>query len=386
MSRNKSSIYKKSFKALISAFLVLIIFYQLGSVIFPSFPSYLSPYYTEEVYKNLENVFNHSQYRIKVAPAIIPDETVFSYAAGAYLRGVDPIYINSEHTPLGKYFIALSILAFKNDKTIIIPAAILTLFALWLLGKLVFEDAVLALIPVIIMSSEKLFLNQLRITPLLDIIQLPFIFLSMYFFVKEDSRSKYWFTALFLGIVMATKTIVPGLLLISTFCLYLILRKNIHNLVRFIAFLPISGLVFILSYSKTFLDGYTFWDFIGFQKWIFLYQKSRLIFPFSVWRLIFLNQWQTWWGDMRFLKAEDWQITWPVFTAFALILLILVFTRRLKLEAGALLLIIWFIVYSVFLSLGTVVSRFLLPFLPIAYILGVYLVRELFLKVKATMT
>ncbi len=373
-------------KFVIFILLLLVISYQVGSVILPNFRAYITPYYTDEIFYQLEKVFNQSQYRQKESPAIIPDETVFSYAAGAYLRGVDPIYINSEHTPLGKYFIALSILAFKNDKTIIIPAAILTLFALWLLGKLVLGDAALALIPVIIMSSEKLFLNQLRVTPLLDIIQLPFIFLSMYFFIKEDFRSKYWFTALFLGIVVATKTIVPGLLLILSFCLYLILRKSIHNLVRFIAFLPISGLVFILSYSKTFLDGYTFWDFIGFQKWIFLYQKSRLIFPFSVWRLIFLNQWQTWWGDMRFLKAEDWQITWPVFTAFVLILLLLVFTRRFKLEAGALLLIIWFMVYSVFLSLGTVVSRFLLPFLPIAYILGVYLVRELFLKVKATMT
>lgn len=386
MIKRKKSNRINVFSCLISVILLLVIFYRVSSVIIPNFQSFITPYYTEEVYKNLENVFNHSQYRIKVAPAIIPDETVFSYAAGAYLHGIDPIYINSEHTPLGKYFIALSILVFKNDKTIIIPAAILTLFALWLLGKLVLEDAVLALIPVIIMSSEKLFLNQLRVTPLLDIIQLPFIFLSMYFFIKEDFRSKYWFTALFLGIVMATKTIVPGLLLISSFCLYLILRKSIHNLVRFIAFLPISGLVFILSYSKTFLDGYTFWDFIGFQKWIFLYQKSRLIFPFSVWRLIFLNQWQTWWGDMRFLKAEDWQITWPVSTAFVLTLLVLVFIKKLKLKAGSVLLIIWFLVYSVFLSLGTVVSRFLLPFLPIAYILGVYLVRELFLKVKATMT
>ena len=138
--------------------------------------------------------------------------------------------------------------------------------------------------------------------------------------------------------------------------------------------MPISGFVLIASYARTFLDGYTLYQFLGFQKWIILYQKSKLIFPFSVWRLIFLNQWQAWWGSMSILKADDWKITWPVFTGLAIILIFLVFFKRIRISREILVLVLWFSVYGAFLSLGVVSSRFLLPFLPVAYILGTYLI------------
>src|SRR5574341_210244 len=98
------------------------------------------PVYTDNLFQTLENLYNQSQYRQKNPTSLIPDHTVFRYAAGAYLRGVDPILINSETTPLGKYFIALSILIFRNDATLVIGLAFLTLYALWLLGKTVFKD------------------------------------------------------------------------------------------------------------------------------------------------------------------------------------------------------------------------------------------------------
>ena len=93
-------------------------------VVLPRLSTFTARYYTEEVYKNLERTFNTSQYRQKYNPGIIPDESVFSYVSGAYLRGMDPIMANSEITPLGKYFLALSILIFKNDRSIILFFAV----------------------------------------------------------------------------------------------------------------------------------------------------------------------------------------------------------------------------------------------------------------------
>src|SRR3989344_1626425 len=171
------------------------IIWNVLSVILPGGAAQFQPNYDQHLYQTLENLYNQSQYRQKNPTSIIPDHTVFRYAAGAYLRGVDPILINSEHTPLGKYFLSLSIGLFKNDKLLIPVFAAFSLVALWLLGKEVFHNHVLALVPLVIFTSEKLFLGQIVVTPLLDIIQLPFILLSLYFFMRESSGNHYWLTA-----------------------------------------------------------------------------------------------------------------------------------------------------------------------------------------------
>jgi hypothetical protein len=106
-----------------------------------------------------------------------------------------------------------------------------------------------------------------------------------------------------------------------------------------------------------------------------LYQKSKLIFPFSVWRLLFFNQWQAWWGDMRILAADDWRITWPVSTALGFIAIGLFAARRVSIKEPITLLILWFVVLSAFLSLGVVSSRFFLPLFPASYIVGVWTIR-----------
>ncbi|MFZ5845626.1 MAG: hypothetical protein ACOY0S_04115 [Patescibacteria group bacterium] len=367
-------------RGVLGVLLIGMLVLRVGLVVLPRWQFYFTPYYTEEVYRQLENTFNRSQYRQQNPSALIPDEVVFSYAAGAYLHGIDPILVNSEHTPLGKYFIALSILFFGNDRLVILFFSLLTLYALWRLGKEVLGDGLIALIPVVIFSFEKLFLGQLIYVPLLDIIQLPFIFLALLFFMQEKKGNHFLLTALALGLVMATKTIVPALLLIISFILYFILRRVYRQLIYFLLHLPVTGGVLLFSYIKTFIDGYSLGDFWGFQKWIFLYQKSKLIFPFSVWRLIFLNQWQTWWGEMKIISADDWQITWPIFTVLTLFLILRFFMGNEKPDK-VLLLILWILVYGAFLSLGVVSSRFLLPFLPITYVLGTYLISR-FLRVR----
>ncbi len=365
-------------KKIIVFTLLLVIIYRIGSVFVQNNSKYFGGWYTEAYYKNLENAFNHSQYRQKEKPGIIPDETVFSYAAGAYLRGVDPILVNSEHTPLGKYFIALSIYLFKNDSFIVIPFGIITLYSLWLLGYVVLGSKIIAIIPLVLLSFEKIFINQLIFTPLLDIIQLPFVLFALYFFLRGYKKGSFFLTSISIGLVMATKTVVPGILLIACCSIFLALNKLHKNLIFFLMTLPITAMILIFSYIKTFLNGYTFLDFIGFQKWIFLYQQSKLIFPFSYWKLVLFNQWQSWWGEMKILTADDWQITWPIFTLLPFFLILLAGLNIIKLSSKILFLLIWIFIYEIFLSLGVVSSRFLLILLPVQFIVGVYTVNEVY--------
>jgi hypothetical protein len=346
-------------------------------VIGPRIGLFTEPYYTENTYKGFEQAFNYSQYRQKKNPGIIPDETVYSYAAGAYLHGIDPILINSERAPLGKYLFSLSILFFKNDKLIILPLGLLTLFSLWLLGTQVLRDRWLALVPVILLTLEPLFLNQFVYVPLLDIVQLPFILLSLYFFIREEKRGTFWVTALMVGLVMATKTIYTGLLLFSVFGAYLTITRQYKKILTLFLSVPVFGVIVCLSYMRTFVSGYSFYQFLGFQKWILLYDQSKLLYPFSIWRLVFLNQWQAWWGDFRILRADDWQITWPFFTGATFATGLLVLVRKFKTFPALSVALLWILIYGIFISLGISSSRFLLPFLPVSYIIATYGISKL---------
>ena len=347
----------------------------LIQTISPLWVGYTSGYYTDDMYKGFREAYDGSQYRRKENAGIIPDETVFSYAAGAYIRGVDPILINSEHTPLGKYMIGLFILVMKNDKFIVLPSAILTLVAVWIIGSMTLKDKVAALIPVAVLTTEPLFLGQIRIAPLLDIIQLPWLLFAIAAFLWERSRRSFFVTAVMIGLVMATKTVVPAILLVATFMAFLGLQRQWKQIVRLSLWLSISGIIFVASYTRTFMSGYTIAEFIGFQKWIFLYQQSKLIFPFSVWPFLFFNQWQAWWGDMRILSADDWRWTWPVSTVLGWIAIGLFASRKISMKDPVSLLIVWFMVMSAFLSLGVVSSRFFLPLFPVSYIVGVWILR-----------
>ena len=62
----------------------------------------------------LEKVYYSSQYILENPKGSIPDDTIYNFTAGYYLRGGSPILVNPEQPPLGKYLLALSILLFQN--------------------------------------------------------------------------------------------------------------------------------------------------------------------------------------------------------------------------------------------------------------------------------
>lgn len=368
---------KKFLPNIIAVLLCAIAIFRIGMVITKNFKRYVEPSYTESVYKGYEYAFNHSQYRQKKNPGIIPDETVYSYAAGAYLHGIDPILVNSERAPLGKYIFALSIVLFRNDSFFIPFFGLLTLVSVWLLGVSVLGNPLLAFIPPVILSFEPLFLNQLATVPLLDIVQLPFIFLSLYFFIREEKTQKFFITSIMIGLAAATKTLYTAFLLYAVFVLYFVCNKKFNRIIALCEWGILSAVIFCLSYTRTFISGYSIRQFLGFQKWILLYDQSKLLYPFSIWRLVFLNQWQAWWGDKRILHADDWQATWPLTTGLTFILGLLVLLRKIRVPTPLQVCFLWILVYGLFISMGISSSRFLLPFLPVSYIISLYAIKLL---------
>lgn len=347
-----------------------------------------------KIYNYLESSYSSSQYMQKKNPGIMPDETFEAFVGGALLRGVNPIHIVHEHPPLGRYIIAFSILLFDNAHTIILPLLALSLIACFLIAKIIIKDSLLAVVPVAIFSNDPLFISKLQYSPLLEPIQLPFIILSLYFFIRgiKDEKSFRWFAlaSLMIGFVISIRFFILGMTLFCAMFLYFIIKKRFNKqFIYFVISTPISLIVLFASYTKTILDGYSLWQILGVQKYIFYYHQAKLENSFSFWDLILFNRWHTWWGDRSITHDNTWFIAWPISIFSTFSFLIASFMRIIRMNEGEKFLTTWVLVYCGLLSIGNSTTRYFLPLVPILYILMVsFLVRiiypRIFLKRKQT--
>lgn len=359
---------KKFIKKILPILLFGVIVLRMGIYIWHNQYSFIHKFEFEAH----QNAYLGSTYVIK-GGAPIPDHIVYGYAAWKYIHGKNPTLINPEMPPLGKYLMGISILLFKRIEIGSLVFGIFSLILVFLIGKIVLKSTILALIPVVILSFEPLFIGQLD-TALLDIYHLFFILLAFYFFILAQRKNLFFIPAsLALGGVMAVKFYAAGIIVAFSWGLYLIIIRNYRGLINLIVSLPLAILVLMASYFKIFLEGENLRRFFGIQKWMwdFHSQGKFLVPPGSIWQLIFLKKWITWWADRRPLPAPDWQITWPITTIISLTMGALALLKKKRWPSEANILLIWVIVYLASLSFGVVYPRYLLPLLPFMYILSI---------------
>lgn len=326
-------------------------------------------------FPGLEHRFLDSQY-VNKHPIWIRDEVAFSYSGGKLITGTNPVLVVPDAPPLGKYLIGLSIILFNNDSIIIIISAVASLVLLYFLGMQVFKNKSLALIPPLALSFERIFVNQLIYTPLMDIIQLVFFLSALMLFNRglQQKKSLVFFLLanIFLGFFIATKFFVSGVTIIAAWVLILLLHRDIKRLLNLILAFPASIFILLLSYSWVFAFGYTFNKFLGIQKWVYLYHKSFLILPFSVWPLLLLNKWYVWFGDKPVITDGQWSVSWPIITILSLATIVLYVLKKIPRNSKIEVLMCWFIVYMLFLSVGQTFSRYFVILIPILYIITLY--------------
>lgn len=368
----------------------IFIFIRPTSILFGNIEYFFTKGYNAQ-YESLKSAYYNSQYVKKENPGIMPDETFESFVGGAFVRGVNPILIVHEHPPLGRYIIGLSTILFDNAKTLILPSLLVSIFGIYLIGKIILKNTLFALIPLGIFINEPLFVSKLAIAPLLEPIQLPFVIFSLYFFIRgiESKKSLFWFMATFImvGSVASIRFFILGAALFISMLIYMILRKKLDKKVaQFVISLPFSFIPLFASYTKTILDGYSFFQILAVQKYIFAYHNSKIIAPFSFWDLLMLNRWHTWWGDRRILHDVHWIITWPISAFLSYASLVLILLKKMKVSEPGKVLFIWIVVYSLLLSIGTSTTRYFLPLLPFLYILAIDLLIKIyqikFIKLK----
>src|SRR3989344_5027602 len=237
-------IRKRKIYYVVFSIILILILLRPALVFYSQKDVFISKGYSK-TYNYLESSYYSSQYVKKENPGIMPDDTFEAFVGGAFLRGVNPINIVHEHPPMGRYIIAFSILLFDNARTLIPPLLALSLIACFLIAKIIIKNSLLALIPVVIFSNDPLFISKLQYSPLLESIQLPFILLSLYFFIL-------------------------GMTLFCAMFLYFVISKKFNKqFIYFVISTPISLIALFASYTKTILDGYSLWQILGVQKYLF---------------------------------------------------------------------------------------------------------------------
>jgi len=368
-------IKNKRFQLFLQVILVLVIVFNFSSTVWQNKDKYLASNYWQN-FPVLEKIFLSSQYVNKHPVGWIPDEIAFSYSGGKLIQGTSPVLVVPDAPPLGKYIVGLSTIIFNNDSVFILLSAVLSLILLYFLSLQIFSNRIFALLPPLFLSFEPIFKNQLIYTPLLDLFQLVFILSCFYFFNKGLTSKKIFLffslASLFLGFFIATKFFITGFVIIASFFMVLLYNKDKERIIKLTLTLPISLFILLLSYARVFAFGYTFFKFLGIQKWVFLYHKSFLILPLSVWPLLLFNKWYVWFGDKPVISDGQWSITWPIITIMSIITIILYIFKKIPKNRSLEIQMAWFAAYMLFMSFGQVFSRYFVILIPVLYIISLY--------------
>lgn len=374
----------KRIQKIIQVILFLVIVFNFFSTIWPNKEKYLSNTYWQN-FSSFEKAYYNSIYKNKNG-TWLPDETLYSYIGGALIRGANPILLNPEVPPLGTYLIGVSILIFSNQNTIIAIFAALALLLMYLVGKQIYNSSLIALLPPLFLSFEPIFRNQLIYTPLLDIIQLTFLLSIFYFFNKSISKKNYkkyyLLVVIFLGFFIATKFFGTGIAVVGALIATLLLNFNKKRFMLFIAFLPLSIIILYSTYFRVLINGYPIHRFLGIQKWIYLYNTGHLTQPFTIWPLLFFNQWHVWFGNKPIIPDPQWLITWPIFATLSFLTIFLYFfvfkTKKKEVE----ILFLWIVMYILLMSFVQISARYFVILIPFLYLVSIYGIQQYIIKHK----
>ena len=323
-------------------------------------------------YERMARAYYSSQYMVENPEGVMPDNALYNFCAGYYLRGGNPILVNPEHPPLGKYFLSLSVLFFQNTRIATYFFFYLTLLAFFLLARLILKNFNLALVTTLLFSFEKLFSNQLRYPPVLSIFQLCFILFSFFFFIqwlKTKKRKDLVLASLSLGITASVMFFITALVIFVSWVLFLLVKKRWQQTFSLVFWVGLSTyLVLSLSYLRVLLEEPNPLKALSIQKWILWFHQGKLTSIGTIWPLIYFNRWQTWWADRAIISDPQWWFGLPILFTFAFVFALIYWLKKIKDEKLELILF-WFLIYSLFISFGQANIRYLLPILPFLYLI-----------------
>lgn len=334
-----------------------------------------------------KKAYNASQYMIPRSLNPISDETLLSHAGYEYVHGLNPILINSDHPPLGKYLIGLFTVATGNNRTVSLFFAIADLALVGAAVYLLTRSPLLAALGVLFLSFDPMLVDQVIHSPILDIIQVFFLLLYFLLFALwKGGKNRLHLVplmAVVLGCLSAVKLYFPAIVAIGTTGLTLLLmKKPLKTIAAYtLITLPVAFVTYAASYFRFFMEAKAILPFFGMQKWIFLFWQNNSVNQTksfgNIIPLVLFNRWKVWWGTEPYISYSGWTVVWPVFFILGLAAAIYIIVRHLHgslkspSSPAALFLSIWFAAFTFYLCFLPISPRYLLMLYFPTYILVV---------------
>lgn len=333
-------IQKKHITFVLAIIAAIVTVYQLMPV-FSDFGRYTEKYDA----KKYEDSYNKSQYVISQSKHYISDEMLLSHAGYAYVQGISPILINSDHPPLGKYIIGwITVLSGNNRVSSLVFGFLSYMLVSLIIYRLTSSSWNAVLLGIIFLSTDSVIRDQLYYAPILDIIQVTFLLSYMLFFLlylQTSNKFNLVFMGLSGGAMAGTKLFFPVIVLLGVTATYLGLlslfgkRKKIWSDALSLGGVSIlAGLTYMMSYLVLFIEGGTVRTFLGVQKWIFLFWRNNSIDTASVWGnivpFVLFNKWKVWWGTEPYISYEHWSVFWPIYFVIGMSIAIAILSMTAK--------------------------------------------------------
>lgn len=347
-----------------------IIFYILLATIVISF-FYRVFYYRSDIFERFDSKYwadryQRSQWVVSDTKESIGDDGLYAHVGDVYVRGVDPSTINAELPPLGKYFIGFfeNVTGYMGIFSLFFSG--LSLIFFYLFNRKIFKSSIIALIPIVVFSFDRIFYEQIR-APFLDSMLLATLLLTLYLVISK----KFLIAGLSGGIFLATKSPFLAIPLFLSVLIYVISKKVSYK--KLLIFLASAASVYVLSYIIFFLKGNSFLEFLSLQKFILNFYLTGAKGNFgSIISLITVGHWSTWWGSSQFIS--EWTPFWTV--SFILSLFSLFKIKKIWGNSNLALIATWIFSYILLLITAAVFPRYLLLLLPFMYNLAVWVLFE----------
>jgi dolichyl-phosphate-mannose--protein O-mannosyl transferase len=214
------------------------------------------------------------------------DDKLYAWAGWLYINGYSLNEINFEHPPLAKYLIGFSELIFKNHVLFSLIFGLSTLIVTFLLSREFINSPLLALIPVLILSFDKLFSFFSSIS-MLDIYVSFFSLLSLLLFIKAFDDKKFFILAyIVFGLALACKW--TAIFIFPAILIYCLLRKNVKGFLSSFLGFALSLSIYCLTYLSFFIK-HSFQEFISLQIQMYNFQRFMRFergFPPPFWILL----------------------------------------------------------------------------------------------------
>ena len=315
-----------------------------------------------------KKLYEQSQWMDPRSKKPIGDDYLYTYAGYRYIHGENPILINPEVPPAGKYLIGLSIQFTGNQRIMTVISGIVSLYFIYLITSLLSKSHVAGSVAVFLTATHTLFTDQLIHAPQLDMFHLMFLVMFVYAFLQFQTKKTTVLlitSGVLLGLFMSIKLAFAflGLMDLCLALYYIVYIRDLKKTARDLFIMnTIALLVFTIDYGAFFVHGGTLRSFLGTQKWIYLFYSSSKIETSKILGsyigLILTNSWRVWSTGYPIVHYDQWGISWPVlFITGILSSIWLMIKTNSKLLAF---IFIYICVYNIFLFAVPVFPRYLL--------------------------